>query len=194
MPLIACPAVPCPTVFDCLTAADLDAPLEITGVEGLKGFLGPEYGATGRTTLRTLLKQLQATYCGGAGYEYMHITSRDKCNWLRERIEQFAPVPFPKAKKVQILDRLAYADHFERFLAQKFNTAKRFGLEGAESLIPGEQPAGQLGQQQQHAAAGDRVVVMTVAAASSSLPPLPSPSPCPLVGRLTDWLAGWLQA
>ena len=38
---------------------------------------------------------------------------------------------------MQIFDRLAFADHFERFLATKFNTAKRFGLEGEESLIPG---------------------------------------------------------
>jgi 2-oxoglutarate dehydrogenase E1 component len=67
----------------------------------------------------------------------MHIISRDKCNWLRERIEQFKVEPLPPAKKKQILDRLCYADTFERFLAHKFNTAKRFGLEGAESLIPG---------------------------------------------------------
>jgi 2-oxoglutarate dehydrogenase E1 component len=29
------------------------------------------------------------------------------------------------------------ADGFEKFLASKFNTAKRFGLEGGESCIPG---------------------------------------------------------
>lgn len=67
----------------------------------------------------------------------MHILERDKCNWLRERIEKFKEQAYPKEKRLQIFDRLAYADIFERFLAQKFNTAKRFGLDGAEALIPG---------------------------------------------------------
>ena len=32
---------------------------------------------------------------------------------------------------------LLCADHFERFLATKFQASKRFGIEGCESLIPG---------------------------------------------------------
>lgn len=36
-----------------------------------------------------------------------------------------------------ILDRLMWSDHFERFVATKYPTEKRFGLEGCESLIPG---------------------------------------------------------
>ncbi len=42
-----------------------------------------------------------------------------------------------KAEKTQVLDRLAFSDMFETFLANKYTAAKRFGLEGAESLIPG---------------------------------------------------------
>ncbi|KXZ56060.1 hypothetical protein GPECTOR_2g942 [Gonium pectorale] len=38
-------------------------------------------------TLREMLTRLQETYCGNIGYEYMHIPERDKCNWIRERIE-----------------------------------------------------------------------------------------------------------
>ena len=30
---------------------------------------------------------LLQTYCGTVGYEYMHISDRDQCNWLREKIE-----------------------------------------------------------------------------------------------------------
>jgi|TARA_B110001469_G_C9495800_1_gene247845 2-oxoglutarate dehydrogenase E1 component len=30
-----------------------------------------------------------------------------------------------------------WADEFSNFLAVKFNTAKRFGLEGCDSFIPG---------------------------------------------------------
>lgn len=44
---------------------------------------------------------------------------------------------FTKAEKLSILDRLAWSDLFEHFLANKYTAAKRFGLEGAESLIPG---------------------------------------------------------
>jgi 2-oxoglutarate dehydrogenase E1 component len=36
-----------------------------------------------------------------------------------------------------MLDRLAWSEMFETFLANKYAAAKRFGLEGAESLIPG---------------------------------------------------------
>jgi 2-oxoglutarate dehydrogenase E1 component len=117
--------------------ADLDRAFDMSGLEGLKGFLGPEMGSAGGVTLRSLVGKLQATYCGHSGWEYMHIRERDKCNWLRERIECIHEQTLSKEKKLHIFDRLAYADIFERFLAQKFNTAKRFGLEGAEALIPG---------------------------------------------------------
>lgn len=36
-----------------------------------------------------------------------------------------------------MVKHLALADRFERFLAKRFNTAKRFGVEGLETLIPG---------------------------------------------------------
>ena len=41
-------------------------------------------------------------------------------------------------KKLHIFERLAYADFFERFLGNKYNTAKRFGLDGSEAVIPGK--------------------------------------------------------
>lgn len=38
-------------------------------------------------TLREVLKRLKEAYCGTIGYEYMHIPDRERCNWLRDRIE-----------------------------------------------------------------------------------------------------------
>ena len=36
-----------------------------------------------------------------------------------------------------MFERLCFADNFETFLASKFNTTKRFGLDGGEAVIPG---------------------------------------------------------
>ena len=47
------------------------------------------------------------------------------------------PSRFPKARKQVILDRLMWSSEFESFLANKWGAAKRFGLEGCETLIPG---------------------------------------------------------
>lgn len=38
---------------------------------------------------------------------------------------------------MHILDRLAWSELFEEFLATKFSAAKRFGLEGCSVLVPG---------------------------------------------------------
>jgi 2-oxoglutarate dehydrogenase complex dehydrogenase (E1) component-like enzyme len=61
-------------------------------------------------TVRQLVDRLKAVYCGSVGYEYMHIQSRAQCNWIRERIECMEDKPLSKAEKLQLLDRLAYAE------------------------------------------------------------------------------------
>jgi 2-oxoglutarate dehydrogenase E1 component len=63
----------------------------------MKGFLSEDRPVR---TLGHILDRLKATYCGSIGYEYMHIMDRDKCNWLRERIESAEQRVYSKARKV----------------------------------------------------------------------------------------------
>ncbi|KAJ8432881.1 hypothetical protein Cgig2_021017 [Carnegiea gigantea] len=112
---------------------DLDREFFI-GVWKMSGFLSENRPVQ---TLRSILNRLEQTYCGSIGYEYMHIHDRDKCNWLRERIETPIPMEYSKERCKVMLDRLAWSTQFENFLATKWSTAKRFGLEGCEALIPG---------------------------------------------------------
>mmetsp|Transcript_13193 Transcript_13193/g.32383 ORF Transcript_13193/g.32383 Transcript_13193/m.32383 type:complete len:1041 (+) Transcript_13193:73-3195(+) len=118
---------------------DWDRGLKLKG-HGVENITGLCYNADvnqdGMTTLEELVNFCQKIYCGKIGFEYMHIREREKCNWIRDRIE-IHHEPYTKKQKHSILERLTFADVFERFLATKFGTAKRFGLEGCESMIPG---------------------------------------------------------
>ncbi|KAI9219714.1 oxoglutarate dehydrogenase, E1 component [Blastocladiella britannica] len=88
-------------------------------------------------SLRDIVQRLKDTYCSTLGIEYAHIPDRGQCDWLRERVEIPNRIRYTKAEKAVILDRLIWSDSFERFVAQKYPTEKRFGLEGCETLIPG---------------------------------------------------------
>ena len=58
------------------------------------------------------------------------------CNWIRERVE--APqTEWSKEERLQMLDRMTFAETFEKFLGLKYGSHKRFGLDGCEALIPG---------------------------------------------------------
>jgi 2-oxoglutarate dehydrogenase E1 component len=87
--------------------------------------------------LREIIEACEKTYCGSYGVEYLHIPDREKCDWIRDRVERPNPINYTTNEKRQILDRLIWSSSFEKFLATKFPNEKRFGLEGAESLIPG---------------------------------------------------------
>lgn len=100
----------------------------------MSGFLNEERETR---TLREIVTRLQESYCGSIGYEYMHIPDRDRCNWLRERIETPNKEKFSVEKQLHTYDRLAWSENFESFLANKYAAAKRFGLEGCETLVPG---------------------------------------------------------
>lgn len=87
--------------------------------------------------LGDLYKALKTTYCGSIGAEYMHITSTAEKRWLQQRLESVqSQASFSKEEKVEILKGLIAADGMEKYLGAKFPGAKRFSLEGGDSLVP----------------------------------------------------------
>ncbi|CAM9192574.1 unnamed protein product [Ascophyllum nodosum] len=117
---------------------DMDRKLNLmsTASGGNTGYL-EELGRQPTVTLRQVMGRLKKTYCGTLGVEYMHMKSRNKCNWIRKKVENPAWLKYSKEKKLHIFERLSFADTFEKFLQAKYNTVKRFGLNGGEAVIPG---------------------------------------------------------
>ncbi|XP_064213101.1 2-oxoglutarate dehydrogenase complex component E1 isoform X5 [Tribolium castaneum] len=86
--------------------------------------------------LREILRRLELTYCRHIGVEFMFINSLEQCNWIRQRLETPGAMEISADEKRLILARLTRATGFESFLARKWSSEKRFGLEGCEILIP----------------------------------------------------------
>lgn len=86
--------------------------------------------------LREILKRLESAYCGHIGVEFMFINSLEQCNWIRQKMETPGIMEVTNDEKRLILARLTRATGFEAFLARKWSSEKRFGLEGCEILIP----------------------------------------------------------
>jgi len=91
----------------------------------------------GYASINELISFLKRIYCSSIGVEYMHIADPIEKVWFRERMEQEEnQLKFTDSGKKGILSKLIQAEGFEKFLALKFVATKRFGLDGAESLIP----------------------------------------------------------
>ena len=56
-------------------------------------------------------------------------TKQDQQNWIRGKFEKPKKFHYDEKATMRLLDRLIYAVEFESFLATKYNTTKRFGLE-----------------------------------------------------------------
>ncbi|RUO81490.1 2-oxoglutarate dehydrogenase E1 component [Idiomarina tyrosinivorans] len=95
--------------------------------------------AVGKDTmkLRDIHDALEKIYCGSIGAEYMHIVSTEEKRWIQQRLEGVLGRPsFDKAQKQRIFNELVAADGLEKYLGSKFPGAKRFSLEGGDSLVP----------------------------------------------------------
>ena len=106
--------------------ADYDRPIYVDGVLGLK-----------RATLRQVLAILKQTYCARVGVEFMHIQYPERKAWVQRMMEgERNRQSLSPGEKTEILRHLHEAEGFERFLDVKYAGAKRFSLEGSESVIP----------------------------------------------------------
>ncbi len=110
-----------------LREEDLDKTFSTAGISGL-----PE-----RATLRQILDQLIETYCGSIGVEFTHIEEPEPRLWLQESMESTRNhASLQRAELVRILTKLTEAEIFEQFIHKNYVGARRFSLEGAESMIP----------------------------------------------------------
>ncbi len=108
------------------TEGDYTRQIFIDGVLGLKYATVPE-----------MLKILRRTYCGTIGFEFMHISDPAEKSWLQQRIEgPDKEISFTKEGKRAILTKLVESEGFEKFLDVKYTGTKRFGLDGAEAMVP----------------------------------------------------------
>jgi 2-oxoglutarate dehydrogenase complex dehydrogenase (E1) component-like enzyme len=88
-------------------------------------------------SLDEIIGRLRRTYCSTIGWQYTHIDDLRIQDWLRERIEDPSHWRSPdRDEQIRILSKLTDAEVFEGFLQKTFVSAKRFSLEGAETLIP----------------------------------------------------------
>jgi len=105
---------------------DLDRPIFIDHVLGLE-----------TATVRQMLEILRRTYCGTLAVEFMHIGDPEEKAWVQSSIEgPDKEITFTEMGRMAILDKLIQAEGFERFAGVKYIGTKRFGLDGAEAMIP----------------------------------------------------------
>ncbi|VVC36725.1 2-oxoglutarate dehydrogenase E1 component,2-oxoglutarate dehydrogenase E1 component, N-terminal [Cinara cedri] len=91
----------------------------------------------GALPLREIVERLERIYCRSVGVEYAFIDSVEQNQWIKERVEMPGEISaLNNMEKRRLLTSLAKSTGFESYLARKWSSEKRFGLEGCEVLIP----------------------------------------------------------
>ena len=87
--------------------------------------------------LRDIIDRLSDTYTRTIGVEFTFLEDREARTWLQQQMEETGNrVDLTRDEQMRILSKLSDAEIFEQFLHTKFIGAKRFSLEGGESVIP----------------------------------------------------------
>lgn len=112
--------------FHNLSENDLESSFSISNFQNSK-----------ELSLKNIISSLKQTYTASLGYEFMHIMDSRIRRWFLDKIEgKPTPYSFNSDEQEHILKRLVDSEGLEKFLASKYPGAKRFGLEGGESLVP----------------------------------------------------------
>jgi 2-oxoglutarate dehydrogenase E1 component len=97
------------------------------------GFKGQRLGSA-----QELFRSLEECYCGSVGFEYAHVQDTDIRSWLREKIETRKGYRAEVSAQVlrMRLQQMLHAELLEDGLHKKYVGAKRFSVEGLETLLP----------------------------------------------------------
>jgi len=108
------------------TEADMDRPIFIDGVMGME-----------TASLRQIIEIMERTYCSTFGVQFMHVSNPEEKSWIQQRIEgPDKEISFTPEGRKSILKKLIEGESFEQLLHKRYPGTKRFGIDGAEALLP----------------------------------------------------------
>lgn len=87
-------------------------------------------------TLLQIVEDLRKIYCGTSAIEYLHINNEEERKWVQKNYENaMLNRNLDRDTQQLILELVIAADGLEKYLGAKYPGAKRFSLEGCDSLI-----------------------------------------------------------
>eukprot|EP00606_Chrysophyceae_sp_TOSAG23-5_P000298 GSChrysophyteH2.ASY1.ANO1.707.1 assembled CDS len=104
---------------------------------------GSSFKEQKRWSVNEIVKALKGTYASNVGIETSHVENENQKNWLLCAVEKYMSptgstwTKVDSVQQMRNLNRLIRTDHAAKFLNKKFPSAKVFGIDGCESLIPG---------------------------------------------------------
>ncbi|WP_145466037.1 2-oxoglutarate dehydrogenase E1 component [Staphylococcus epidermidis] len=80
--------------------------------------------------------RMERRYKGPIAFEYTHINNNKERVWLKRRIETPYKASLNDNQKKELFKKLAHVEGFEKYLHKNFVGAKRFSIEGVDTLVP----------------------------------------------------------
>lgn len=84
---------------------------------------------------KDVVEFLEKTYCGTVGIEFSHLYNAEEMEWLSSQAEKSQEVEISIDRKLSLASLMLKCQAFDHFLAAKFSTLKRYGGEGAETMM-----------------------------------------------------------
>lgn len=108
----------------------------ITGaLSGQLNTSGLRHFGKAEAPVEEVVAYLERSYCGRISIETSQLTSLEEREWLADRFEELKKETFSTEERRQLGRLMLESQEFDHFLATKFATVKRYGGEGAESMM-----------------------------------------------------------
>lgn len=93
------------------------------------------FTTSSESTVCEIEEILKEVYCKNVSAEFSYIQNTKEKEWLSENYEKILQESVTVEEQKQIAELLIKSQAFDNFLATKFPTVKRYGGEGAESMM-----------------------------------------------------------
>ncbi|XP_054163918.1 2-oxoadipate dehydrogenase complex component E1-like [Oppia nitens] len=116
-------------------------PIELTHYETSDQLIDPRefvnISGNNSCKVKDLLSLLKETYSGNISIEFMHLNDANERQWIANKWEHIVgnDTIFSLDDKKRLAMDLLKSELFDQFLTKKFSSVKRYGGEGAETMI-----------------------------------------------------------